>query len=261
MKRIGYIISIVLLCGLAVEKASALSYVLSDATIKRLEGEHNALIKQRQQTQADITNLCSVLSNPQRMYVYSLNGSKRWECWTTQQVADRLGQMNYSRAQYYGWWNYLQAQHRNYWRYARNQLLPSLQARLKQIDARLTYIARTLSSSTPDDRTGGLSNVTVNMSPIYVYVWDHGKLQDGDVVEIFVNGKLIRQVSLTRSKTRIKLPLPYGNHRLEVRALNTGASGPNTASMSITGVVKGNPKQSWNLQTGERATMWITVGR
>jgi hypothetical protein len=260
MKRISYIISIALLCGLAAEKASALSYVLSDATLKRLEGEHNALVQQRHQTQANITNWCNILSNPKKMFVYSLNGTKRWECWTTQQVADRLGRMNYSPAQYYSWWNYLQAQHRNYWQYGSKQVLPSLRTRLKQIDARLAYIARTLSSSTPDDRTV-LSNVTVNTSPIYIDVWDHGTQKDGDAIQIFVNGTLRKTVRLTRNKTRIKLPLAFGNHRLEVRALDQGKVGLNTASMSIIGVVKGKSTQSWNLSTGQRATMWITVGR
>jgi len=44
-----------------------------------------------------------------------------------------------------------------------------------------------------------------------------------------------------------------------VRALNEGTDKPNTASISVTGVVKGQPRQSWRLKTGQTTGMMITV--
>jgi hypothetical protein len=261
MKRIGYIISIVLLCGLAAEKASALTYVMTPEARRKLEAEYRTLTEQKRQTESDIKRLCGVLSSSQRVFVYSLYGSKRWECWTTNQVTTRLRQLYGNQATYRAWWKYLAGQHMNYSRYVRNQLLPSLQDRLRKINSRLGEVRSTLANTGTigGDKTG-LSNVTVNTSPIYVKVWDHSK-QDGDIVQVFLNGRFLRQVSLVKGGTTITLPLQYGQHRLEVLAMNQGSEGPNTASLSITGVVKGKPRQSWRLKTGQRAGMWITVGR
>jgi len=67
------------------------------------------------------------------------------------------------------------------------------------------------------------------------------------------------RVTLTNGGASINLQLSRGSHRFEVRALNQGSVGPNTAALSITGVVKGNPRQSWSLTTGQTTGMYITV--
>jgi len=89
-------------------------------------------------------------------------------------------------------------------------------------------------------------------------MWDHAK-QDGDIVDLYVDGRYLRRISLTNSGTSLSLQLAPGNHRFEVRALNEGTDKPNTAAISITGVVQGNPRQSWSLKTGQTTGMIITV--
>jgi len=117
-------------------------------------------------------------------------------------------------------------------------------------------VRRTPSPQPPNN--GGLTSVTVSRSPVYVKLWDHGS-QDGDVVQIYVNGRLYRTVQLTKGGTTLRLPLPYGRHRFQVKAMNQGRSGPNTASMSISSVSSGRSQQRWSLKTGQVATMDIQV--
>lgn len=105
-----------------------------------------------------------------------------------------------------------------------------------------------------------LTNVVVNKSPVQVRIWDHGQ-EDGDIVQLFINGKPVQQLRLTRAGATLSFPLAYGQHRLDVRALNEGSTSPNTASISISGVVQGNPQQRWSLKTGQTDGLTITVGR
>jgi len=262
MKRIGYIISIALLCGLAAEKASALTYVsvLTPAQRRQLTAEYQNLQNQRQRTQTDLNNMCRVLSNTTEMFVYNLNGSNRWEFWKTNQVAARLKQISQNQAAYRAWWTRLAGQHRNYSHHVSTQLVPSLREKLNQINKRLAEISDTLASDVNNEKRPNLTNVTVNTSPVHIKIWDHGN-QDGDIVQIFINGRFHRQLSLTKSGTTLTLPLQYGRHCLQVVAMNEGREGLNTASVKVTGVVKGKPKQDWQLKKGARTTMWITVGR
>ena len=105
-----------------------------------------------------------------------------------------------------------------------------------------------------------LTNVTVNRSPVTLRLWDHGK-QDGDIVQVFVDGRFYKQIRLTKGGITLSLPLTYGQHRFEVRAMNEGTDKPNTASMSIGGVTQGQARQSWSLKTGQTAGMTINVVR
>lgn len=111
---------------------------------------------------------------------------------------------------------------------------------------------------TPQPPKKPLTNVTVNRHQVIVKMWDHAK-QDGDIVDLYLNGKYLRRISLTNSGSSLTLNLATGNHRFEVRALNEGTDKPNTAAISITGVVKGSPRQSWSLKTGQVTGMYITV--
>ena len=103
-----------------------------------------------------------------------------------------------------------------------------------------------------------LTPVTVNRHRVVVKMWDHGK-QDGDVVDLYLNRQYLRRIRLTKGGSSVTLNLATGHHRFEVRALNEGTDKPNTASISITGVVKGRPRQSWGLKTGQITGMVITV--
>jgi hypothetical protein len=261
MKRISYIIGIVLLFGAAAKEASALTYVtvLTPAERRQLTTEYNTLQAQRRQTQTDLNNMCRVVRNSREMFVYSLNGSNRWEFWTTNQVAARLRQISRTQTAYNQWWKYLAGQHLNYSRYVGSQLIPSLHAKLDRINKRLADISGLLASDENNKKRPNLTNVTVNTSPVHIRIWDHGK-QDGDIVQIFLNGRFLRELRLVKNGTTLTLPLKFGNHRLQVVAMNTGDEGPNTASVKVTGVVKGKAQQSWELQKGEQTIMWITVG-
>ncbi|MDP6636678.1 MAG: hypothetical protein QGG42_17400 [Phycisphaerae bacterium] len=103
-----------------------------------------------------------------------------------------------------------------------------------------------------------LKDITVNRNRVYVKMWDHRK-QDGDIVNLYLNGKYLRQIKLTNRGSTITLNLTAGRHRFEVRAMNEGTDEPNTAAISVTGVVKGQPRQSWSLKTGQTTGMNITV--
>jgi len=107
---------------------------------------------------------------------------------------------------------------------------------------------------------GGLTSVSVNRSPVHIRLWDHSD-QDGDIVQIFVNGQYHQTVHLTKSGATLSLPLTFGRHRLQVKAQNQGSSGPNTASMRIEGVTGGKAEQKWSLKTNQVATMDINVHR
>ena len=250
------LIAVVLLGGLFAAKARALTYVLSEAGRALLQAEYEGLKTRRLQTLQEIRNLNHVLSSSQTMFVFNLNGSKRWEYWPTNQVGVRLRQISPAQANYRAWWNRLLQQHLQYAQYVKNGYVPSLHQKVAQIDRRMAEIQKALNES---GQKTGLTNVSVNRSPVHIKMWDHGS-EDGDIVQIFVNGQFYRQLRLTKGPATVTLPLAFGNHRLEVRAVNEGSDSPNTASISITGVVRGKPQQSWRLKTGQTAGMWITVG-
>ena len=110
----------------------------------------------------------------------------------------------------------------------------------------------------PQPPKKGLKNVTVDRHQVIVRMWDHAK-EDGDIVDLYLNGQYLRRMNLTNAGTNVTLNLARGNHRFEVRALNEGTDKPNTASISISGVVQGQPQQSWSMKTGQQTEMVITV--
>jgi hypothetical protein len=115
-----------------------------------------------------------------------------------------------------------------------------------------------VSSPTQPNPPSGLTSVSVQRSPVVIKLWDHGS-EDGDVVQVYVDGRLHSTVRLTKAGTTLRLPLPFGHHRFQVRAMNEGSQGPNTASMSISSVTAGRATQDWSLKTGQVATMDIHV--
>ncbi|MDP6543442.1 MAG: hypothetical protein QGH60_05580 [Phycisphaerae bacterium] len=128
----------------------------------------------------------------------------------------------------------------------------------QQMFQRWNKWARAVRNSTP--RPKPLKDVTVNRNKVFVTMWDHGK-EDNDVVDLYLNGKFLKRINLTNRGTTITLTLANGRHRFEVRARNEGTDKPNTAAISISGVVKGSPRQNWSLKTGQRTGMAITVIR
>jgi hypothetical protein len=112
----------------------------------------------------------------------------------------------------------------------------------------------------------GLSDVTVNMTPTILSVWDHGT-EDLDRVNIFLNRQPVRiNLTLRKARQNIMLYLRPGNNTLEVEALNIGnpiiqkqrniAPG-NAAAVEIQGVVSGKRRQKWSLMTGQVGSLQI----
>lgn len=98
-------------------------------------------------------------------------------------------------------------------------------------------------------RPGGLQDVTVDSRQVEMRLWDHGE-QDGDIVTVLLNGQpLVSGFTITNAGVAFRLLLNPGPNRLTVYAHNEGSSSPNTASISLTRVVKGPASQSYSLKT------------
>ena len=111
----------------------------------------------------------------------------------------------------------------------------------------------------PPPNDPGLTDVRVSRNIITVSVWDHSSV-DGDRVDIFLNGRLIRHnIELRKQKINFNLQIGRGANTLEVRALNEGSSSPNTASMEISHVIQGKKRQQWKLKTGQTGRLRINL--
>ena len=85
---------------------------------------------------------------------------------------------------------------------------------------------------------------------------DHGQA-DGDRVSVTVNDDLIyRNVLLTNSYRRLKIDLTEGRNQIDIKALNQGSLGPNTAEFIVYDD-KGQivSSKEWELLTGVKATI------
>lgn len=85
---------------------------------------------------------------------------------------------------------------------------------------------------------------------------DH-EYPDGDRVSVALNDNVIyRSVTLTSQYRRLQLNLIEGVNKIDIKALNQGDSGPNTAEFVVYDD-KGNVVSSkeWNLLTGVKATI------
>lgn len=105
---------------------------------------------------------------------------------------------------------------------------------------------------------GGLSDVTVNSKYISLTVYDHGQV-DGDRIDLIVNGVyILRDYTLVGypGKT-VNVTLKSGTNDVVVHALNEGTVPPNTATVEISNVTKGNPAQKWEINIGSNASFKI----
>jgi hypothetical protein len=87
---------------------------------------------------------------------------------------------------------------------------------------------------------------------------DH-EAPDGDVVRIWLNDRIVVDgVLLDLDYKEIFLDLNEGINKIEIEAMNQGASGPNTAQFVIYDQKKGMiTSNKWNLTTGVRAKLII----
>jgi len=87
---------------------------------------------------------------------------------------------------------------------------------------------------------------------------DHSAI-DGDLLRVYVNDDVLRSnIYLGRNFSGFRLELKEGENKIEFFAINTGASGPNTAEYRIedeTGATISN--KVWALEKGVRVTVVV----
>lgn len=107
----------------------------------------------------------------------------------------------------------------------------------------------------------GMQDITVNSKTINVTCYDHGQYEDGDMIDILINGKVVfAGITLTkadntepRSITMDADVIVFG-----FRALNEGRISPNTATVIFTNVTKGKKEQQYTLKKNQETNMNIT---
>ena len=107
----------------------------------------------------------------------------------------------------------------------------------------------------------GLTNITVKSQKISVTFWDHGQ-EDGDIIDILLNGKLIRKgIVLKKLKQSFPVTLNKGNNVFGVRAVNEGSVSPNTATVQFSDVTQGKDLQVYEIKSNQKTDMNISVNK
>ena len=85
------------------------------------------------------------------------------------------------------------------------------------------------------------------------------QLVDGDRIKIYLNEKIINSnIRLDDVAYSIKIDLINGYNKIDIKALSSGFSGPNTAELSVfddKGLLISI--QKWNIETGQYATLSV----
>ncbi len=89
-----------------------------------------------------------------------------------------------------------------------------------------------------DKRTTITSNQSIkykwSSKRVDVVLWDQG-IEDGDIINLKVNGTIrLKEYRLSNSKKTVPIVLSEGENIIEVEALNTGSSFPNTVTLLLT---------------------------
>lgn len=101
-----------------------------------------------------------------------------------------------------------------------------------------------------------LGQYNIDTKFVNIICRDH-EYPDGDRVSISLNDEVVyRSVTLQSQYRRLKIDLIEGINKIDIKALNQGDSGPNTAEFVVYDD-KGNVVSSkeWNLLTGVKATI------
>jgi archaellum component FlaF (FlaF/FlaG flagellin family) len=105
----------------------------------------------------------------------------------------------------------------------------------------------------------GMEDITVNEKTITVTYWDSGKMEDGDMIDILINGKVVFPgITLTFAKQSQTITMNADVIVVGFRALNEGRVTPNTATVAFTSVVDGKPEQEYELKKNQEANMNVT---
>jgi len=84
-------------------------------------------------------------------------------------------------------------------------------------------------------------------------------LVDGDRIKVYLNGKILSSnIRLDGLYYTLKINLDNGYNRIDIKALSSGYSGPNTAELKVyddqDNIIS---NQKWDINTGEFATLSI----
>jgi hypothetical protein len=105
----------------------------------------------------------------------------------------------------------------------------------------------------------GMDDITVNQKVITVTCWDSGRLEDGDMIDILINGKAVFPgITLTFAKQSRTITMNADVIVVGFKALNEGSSPPNTASVTFSAVTAGKETQKYSLKKHQSANMNVT---
>ena len=104
--------------------------------------------------------------------------------------------------------------------------------------------------------TQNLGEVQVTSETAVVVCWDHGS-EDGDRVDILLNGETVRRVNLTNERQSVTIRLYRGSNALEIRSLDAGSSPPNTAAFTVSAGGRTIAQKEWELAVGENAVLVV----
>jgi hypothetical protein len=102
----------------------------------------------------------------------------------------------------------------------------------------------------------GMEDITVNQKIITVTFWDSGKQEDGDMIDILINGKVVFPgITLTFAKQSRTITMNADIIVVGFNALNEGSVPPNTASVNFSAVTAGKETQVYRLKKHQSANM------
>lgn len=103
-----------------------------------------------------------------------------------------------------------------------------------------------------------LGTIYSNSKFVTIEVRDY-QLVDGDRIKVYLNEKIINSdIRLDDVAYSIKIDLINGYNKIDIKALSSGFSGPNTAELSVfddKGVLISI--QKWNIETGQYASLSV----
>ena len=111
-------------------------------------------------------------------------------------------------------------------------------------------------SSLKGDKSYG--NYSSNANAVGIFCRDYANV-DGDLVDVYLNDELfISNVYLTGNFQQLHIPLKIGFNKIEIKAVNQGLYGPNTAHFQV--IDENNNvliNETWALLTGYKARFVI----
>lgn len=128
----------------------------------------------------------------------------------------------------------------------------------RTIENRMNRPAPSKENSFVERKNFYLGEVRTDAGTVNVVYRDH-EYPDGDVIRVYVNGKVVKEAVLLDSDYKgFYLGLEPGFNQIDFEAVNQGTSGPNTAEFIIYDdykkVISSN---RWNLATGFKATIIV----